>query len=116
MSSKHQTQQSWSPSLAGFQAFLTLLSFLLTATLASQMSLDCPILVARFMSLLISTDQSPYKLLQVIVKFRFINILFQVVYILDQVRALEEELLLRIKQQGLSFKPHILVVSYKNDG
>ncbi|XP_015883968.1 sucrose synthase 7-like isoform X2 [Ziziphus jujuba] len=35
----------------------------------------------------------------------------QVVYILDQVRALEEELLLRIKQQGLSVKPHILVVT-----
>lgn len=36
----------------------------------------------------------------------------QVVYILDQVKALEEELLLRIKQQGLSVKPQILVVSY----
>lgn len=35
----------------------------------------------------------------------------QVVYILDQVRALEEELLLRIKQQGLSAKPQILVVT-----
>ncbi|KAL8124008.1 sucrose synthase 7-like [Apium graveolens] len=35
----------------------------------------------------------------------------QVVYILDQVRALEEELLLRIKQQGLSVKPQILVVT-----
>ncbi|PON58303.1 Sucrose synthase [Parasponia andersonii] len=35
----------------------------------------------------------------------------QVVYILDQVRALEEELLLRIKQQGLVFKPRILVVT-----
>lgn len=37
----------------------------------------------------------------------------QVVYILDQVRALEEELLLRIKQQGLSIKPQILVVRHK---
>lgn len=35
----------------------------------------------------------------------------QVVYVLDQVVALEEELLLRIKQQGLSFKPQIIVVS-----
>ncbi|KAL6228270.1 hypothetical protein ACLB2K_002223 [Fragaria x ananassa] len=35
----------------------------------------------------------------------------QVVYILDQVKALEEELLLRIKQQGLSVKPQILVVT-----
>lgn len=35
----------------------------------------------------------------------------QVVYILDQVRAFEEELLLRIKHQGLSFKPQILVVT-----
>ncbi|KAL5748702.1 hypothetical protein ACOSQ2_025999 [Xanthoceras sorbifolium] len=35
----------------------------------------------------------------------------QVVYILDQVRALEEELLLRIKQQGLGVKPQILVIT-----
>lgn len=35
----------------------------------------------------------------------------QVVYILDQVRALEAEMLLRIKQQGLNFKPQILVVT-----
>ncbi|KAL6181364.1 hypothetical protein ACLB2K_048019 [Fragaria x ananassa] len=35
----------------------------------------------------------------------------QVVYILDQVRALEEEMLLRIKQQGLTVKPQILVVT-----
>ncbi|XP_050365999.1 sucrose synthase 7-like isoform X1 [Argentina anserina] len=35
----------------------------------------------------------------------------QVVYILDQVKALEEELLLRIKQQGLVVKPQILVVT-----
>ncbi|CAM8934084.1 unnamed protein product [Rhodiola kirilowii] len=35
----------------------------------------------------------------------------QVVYILDQVKAMEEELLLRIKQQGLSIKPQILVVT-----
>ncbi|XP_030472334.2 sucrose synthase 7 [Syzygium oleosum] len=35
----------------------------------------------------------------------------QVVYILDQVRALEEEMLLRIKQQGLAVKPNILVVT-----
>lgn len=32
------------------------------------------------------------------------------VYVLDQVLALEEELLLRIKQQGLNAKPQILVV------
>ncbi|KAL4316564.1 hypothetical protein AHAS_Ahas15G0297700 [Arachis hypogaea] len=35
----------------------------------------------------------------------------QVVYILDQVRALEEELLQKIKLQGLSVKPQILVVT-----
>ncbi|XP_052190356.1 sucrose synthase 6-like [Diospyros lotus] len=35
----------------------------------------------------------------------------QVVYVLDQVVALEEELLLRIKQQGLNVKPMILVVT-----
>nr|GEU69913.1 sucrose synthase 7-like [Tanacetum cinerariifolium] len=35
----------------------------------------------------------------------------QVVYVLDQVVALEEELLLRIKQQGLIYKPQILVVT-----
>ncbi|CAH9066095.1 unnamed protein product [Cuscuta epithymum] len=35
----------------------------------------------------------------------------QVVYILDQVRALEEEMLQRIKQQGLNFEPKILVVT-----
>lgn len=36
----------------------------------------------------------------------------QVVYILDQVKAMEEELLHRIKQQGLNVKPQILVVSF----
>ncbi|XP_031407618.1 sucrose synthase 6 isoform X2 [Punica granatum] len=35
----------------------------------------------------------------------------QVVYILDQVRALEEEMLLRIKKQGLAVKPNIVVVT-----
>ncbi|KAL0462453.1 UNVERIFIED_CONTAM: Sucrose synthase 7 [Sesamum latifolium] len=35
----------------------------------------------------------------------------QVVYVLDQVVALEEELLARIKQQGLNVKPQILVVT-----
>ncbi|CAO2836960.1 unnamed protein product [Amaranthus hypochondriacus] len=35
----------------------------------------------------------------------------QVVYILDQVRALEEELLIRIKNQGLNVKPQIVVVT-----
>lgn len=35
----------------------------------------------------------------------------QVVYILDQVRALENEMLLRIKQQGLDIVPRILIVS-----
>ncbi|KAL8159626.1 hypothetical protein V2J09_001163 [Rumex salicifolius] len=35
----------------------------------------------------------------------------QVVYILDQVRAMEEEMLLRIKEQGLTTKPQILVVT-----
>lgn len=35
----------------------------------------------------------------------------QVVYILDQVRALEHEMLQRIKQQGLDIVPRILIVS-----
>ncbi|KAL5810180.1 hypothetical protein ACOSQ4_026748 [Xanthoceras sorbifolium] len=35
----------------------------------------------------------------------------QVVYILDQVKALEEEMLLRIKHQGLIVKPQIIVVT-----
>ncbi|PSS00265.1 Sucrose synthase [Actinidia chinensis var. chinensis] len=35
----------------------------------------------------------------------------QVVYVLDQVVAFEEELLVRIKQQGLNVKPQILVVT-----
>jgi len=35
----------------------------------------------------------------------------QVVYILDQVRALENEMLLRLKKQGLNVNPRILIVS-----
>ncbi|XLR20059.1 hypothetical protein S83_047971 [Arachis hypogaea] len=35
----------------------------------------------------------------------------QVVYILDQVRALESEMLNRIKKQGLDITPRILIVS-----
>ncbi|EFH51183.1 hypothetical protein ARALYDRAFT_490342 [Arabidopsis lyrata subsp. lyrata] len=35
----------------------------------------------------------------------------QVVYILDQVRALESEMLLRIKRQGLDITPRILIVT-----
>ncbi|XP_058080098.1 sucrose synthase 1-like [Magnolia sinica] len=35
----------------------------------------------------------------------------QVVYILDQVRALEHEMLLKIKQQGLDITPKILIVT-----
>jgi sucrose synthase len=35
----------------------------------------------------------------------------QVVYILDQVRALENEMLLRIKQQGLDITPRILIMT-----
>lgn len=35
----------------------------------------------------------------------------QIVYILDQVRALEHEMLQRIKRQGLDFTPRILIVS-----
>ncbi|KAF3524197.1 hypothetical protein F2Q69_00048389 [Brassica cretica] len=35
----------------------------------------------------------------------------QIVYILDQVKALEDELLHRINSQGLNFKPQILVVT-----
>ncbi|TQD93672.1 hypothetical protein C1H46_020676 [Malus baccata] len=36
----------------------------------------------------------------------------QVVYILDQVRALESEMLKRIKQQGLDITPRIIIVSF----
>ncbi|KAG4920395.1 hypothetical protein JHK86_049208 [Glycine max] len=39
-----------------------------------------------------------------------LQLALMVVYILDQVRALEAELLLRIKQQGLNVKPQILVM------
>lgn len=35
----------------------------------------------------------------------------QVVYILDQVRALEKEMLMRIQRQGLDVTPRILIVS-----
>nr|BAA89049.1 sucrose synthase [Citrus unshiu] len=35
----------------------------------------------------------------------------QVIYILDQVRALEDEMLLRIKQQGLDITPQILIIT-----
>ena len=35
----------------------------------------------------------------------------KVVYILDQVRALENEMLLRIRKQGLDVTPRILIVS-----
>lgn len=37
--------------------------------------------------------------------------LMKVVYILDQVRALEYEMLQRIKHQGLDITPRILIVS-----
>lgn len=37
--------------------------------------------------------------------------LLKVVYILDQVRALEKEMLLRIQKQGLDVTPKILIVS-----
>lgn len=39
----------------------------------------------------------------------------QIVYILDQVKALEAEMLLKIKQQGLEVTPQILVVSFHPD-
>ncbi|KAK9106457.1 hypothetical protein Syun_022468 [Stephania yunnanensis] len=35
----------------------------------------------------------------------------RIVYILDQVKALEEELIFRMKKQGLSVTPQILVVT-----
>ncbi|KAF5178563.1 Sucrose synthase [Thalictrum thalictroides] len=35
----------------------------------------------------------------------------QIVYILDQVRALENEMLMKIKKQGLAFSPRILIVT-----
>lgn len=46
--------------------------------------------------------------------YEYLNYSKQVVYILDQVKALEEEMLLRIKEQGLAVKPQILVVSFEN--
>jgi hypothetical protein len=36
----------------------------------------------------------------------------QIVYILDQVRALENEMVLRLKKQGLDVTPKILIVSF----
>lgn len=42
--------------------------------------------------------------------FPFLNL--KVVYILDQVRALEKEMLLRIHKQGLDVTPRILIVSF----
>lgn len=35
----------------------------------------------------------------------------QIVYILDQVRALENEMVLRLEKQGLDVTPKILIVS-----
>ena len=40
-----------------------------------------------------------------------INFDVQIVYILDQVRALENEMLQKLKQQGLDISPKILIVS-----
>jgi len=45
--------------------------------------------------------------------FQLVKYCSQVVYILDQVRALENEMLLRIKQQGLNITPKILIVSFE---
>lgn len=39
------------------------------------------------------------------------SLFYQVVYILDQVPALEREMLKRIKEQGLDITPRILIVS-----
>jgi hypothetical protein len=36
----------------------------------------------------------------------------QIVYILDQVRALENEMVLRLKRLGLDVTPKILIVSF----
>lgn len=41
----------------------------------------------------------------------YIFLFLQIVYILDQVRALEKEMCTRIDQQGLEIKPQILVVT-----
>lgn len=38
----------------------------------------------------------------------------QIVYILDQVRALETEMIQRIKKQGLNIRPRILIVCSSN--
>lgn len=38
----------------------------------------------------------------------------QVVYILDQVRAMEKEMIKNIKQQGLDIEPQIVVVNGLN--
>lgn len=52
------------------------------------------------------------SVVNVIVRIRTTyTISMQVVYILDQVRALENEMLQRIKRQGLNFAPRILIVS-----
>lgn len=42
-------------------------------------------------------------------------VLLKVVYILDQVPALEREMLKRIKEQGLDITPRILIVSSQAD-
>lgn len=47
------------------------------------------------------------------INFRLSPLHLQIVYILDQVRALESEMLRRIKQQGLDITPRILIVSVK---
>ena len=41
---------------------------------------------------------------------KIVDSIIQVVYILDQVRALENEMLNRIKKQGLDITPRILIV------
>lgn len=77
------------------------------ATLANLLSLACRTLAGRYDFQIIWQCLISKKDYDIIASYES----EQVVYILDQVRALEEEMLLRIKHQGLNVKPQILVVS-----
>lgn len=61
----------------------------------------------------ISTSSDCLFFCQCIFPYQQFFFVLQIVYILDQVRALESEMLLRIKQQGLNITPRILIVSLK---
>ena len=80
------------------------------ATSVKQMSSACQIQADRYEFQFPNAVKQVYWYLIFLIT-NLCNYSEQVVYILDQVKALEEELLLRIKQQGLNVKPQIVVVS-----